>query len=91
MTSGTLSRTEKKGIISVDAFIRRLGAEKKCIPLLAYPRIDQGRTGCESLTGQNIDRFTDGAARHFIDLGLPPVVRVWCRILVLSSSTTLTL
>lgn len=76
MTSGTISTTEKKSIISVDAFIRKLGADKKCIPLLAYPSVDQGRTGCESFTGQDIDRFTDGAARRFTDLGLPPVVRV---------------
>lgn len=91
MTSGTFSTAEKKGIINVDAFIRQLGVDKKCIQLLAYPSVDQGRIGCESFTGQDIDRFTDGAARRFIDLGLPPVVRVWCRIPVLSSSTTLTL
>lgn len=75
MTSGTLSTKEKKSTISVDAFIRQLGADKKCIPLLAYPSVDQGRTGCEIFTGQDIDRFTDGAARRFINLGLPLVVR----------------
>lgn len=80
MTAATLSTTEKKSIISVDAFIRQLGADKNCIPLLAYPNVDQGQTRCESFTGQDIDRFTDGAARRFIDLGLPLVVRLWYRI-----------
>lgn len=83
ITSAPPSMTEKKCITTVDAFIRELGADKRRIPLLAYPSGDQGRTGCECFTGQDIDRFTDAAAHRFIDLGLPPVVRVWDRIPIL--------
>lgn len=89
-TLGQLSMTEKKSITTVDAFIRQLGADKRRIPLLAYPSVDQGRSGSESFTGQDIDRFTDAAAHRFIDLGLPPVVRVWDRIPILQSSKALT-
>lgn len=77
--SGNAPSTSKAAdgtIFTVDDFIRQLATDQEQVPLLAYPVIEQGVSKCERFTGQDLDRFADGAAKYFITSGLGPVVRI---------------
>lgn len=61
---------------TIDDFIRQLAAHQDQVPLLAYPVIGQGLSTYEQFTGQDIDRFTDAAARAFVRSGFDPAVGI---------------
>ena len=57
----------------LDDIIRYRAADNPPAPILGYPRIADTVNEYENFTGQQLDRFVDGAVKYFIDSGLKPV------------------
>lgn len=64
---------EEEDIILSDDLIRLRAADKEQVPLLCFPRSEKGIVDYEELTGRDIDRFVDQAAKYYMRCGLRPV------------------
>lgn len=61
-------------LLLLDDLLTVRAADQEQIPLLAYPRDDHNTTDFEFFTAQDLDRFVDQAAKHYIQDGLLPPV-----------------
>ena len=57
----------------LDDIIRYRAADNPPAPILGYPKIPDNVNEYENLTGQQLDRFVDGAVKYYINSGLKPV------------------
>lgn len=67
-----MSETSK--IWTLDQLLRQRAIDEDQTPLIAFPRTRQGYTDYEPITGANLNRFVDGAAKCLIEKGFQPVV-----------------
>ena len=73
------SSTELGEMLILDDLIRHRAADKDQLALLAFPKSERGILDYEELTGQQLDRFIDQAAKHYLRCGLERVRRC-CRM-----------
>lgn len=57
----------------LDDIIRHRAADNPPAPILGYPRVENNPNDYEKLTGQQLDKFVDGAVKYFLASGLKPV------------------
>lgn len=72
MVDGNIPVEEEDLIIS-DDLLRLRAADKIQVPLLCFPKSEQGTIDYEKFTGKDIDRFVDQAAKYYMRCGLHPV------------------
>ena len=61
-------------IYTFDQLIRQRAVDEDQTPLFAYPKSRLGIIDYEFVTGKQLDRLVDGAARALIQAGVGPVV-----------------
>ena len=61
-------------LTNVDQLLRQRAQETPNQPLVAYPKSDSGLTDFELISVENVNRFTDNAARTLLSDGLEPTV-----------------
>lgn len=71
MVDGNIPVEEEDLIIS-DDLLRLRAADKIQVPLLCFPKSEQGTIDYEKFTGKDIDRFVDQAAKYYMRCGLHP-------------------
>lgn len=71
---GGITAPEEK-IHTFDQLIRQRAIDEDQTPLFAYPKSRLGVTDFEFITGKELDKLVDGAAKAFIEKGFAPVVR----------------
>ncbi|KAI0466492.1 hypothetical protein F4859DRAFT_526594 [Xylaria cf. heliscus] len=54
----------------LDDIVRHRAADNPPTPILAYPRLANSVDDYEKFTGQQLNRFVDGAVKHFLSRGL---------------------
>ena len=64
---------EKEDIILLDDLLRLRAADKTQLPLLCFPKSERDIIDYEGLSGRDIDRFVDQAAKYYMRCGLQPV------------------
>lgn len=64
--------------VLIDDLFKARADDKNPTPLLAFPRSKRGVSDFESFTGQDLDRFIEHAARHYLQAGLRVVSAVLC-------------
>ena len=57
----------------LDDIIRYRAADDPPAPILGYPKSEHTVKEYEHFTGTDLDRFVDGAVKHFLESGLKPV------------------
>ena len=72
---GAQPMQKAKTIYTFDQVIRERGCDEDQSPLIGYPRSKLGVTDYELLTGKQLDRLVDGAAKALLRAGVRPLVR----------------
>lgn len=66
---------KESALNTLDELIRRRALDSDQYPLIAYPKTRLGVDDYELFTGKDLNKLVDGAAKHLIKSGFPPVVR----------------
>ena len=69
---GDIGAEEK--IYTFDQLIRQRAVDIDQTPLFAYPKSQLGVSDYEFITGKDLNRLVDGAAKAFVEAGIQPVV-----------------
>lgn len=70
-----LKTPQSLGFYTIDQIIRNRATEENQVPLLACPSISANKVDdYELVTGHELDRLIDGAAKKFLSCGIKPVV-----------------
>jgi len=68
-TQGSVAVEREDLMIADDLLIAR-ARDRNQVPLLCFPRSEQGTTEYDKFTGKDIDRMVDHAAKHLLSHGL---------------------